>query len=304
MSMRTYTQIQYHVDDSTGVCTVSMDRPNLRNAISRVMTYELDQAFMDACDDPRVRVIVLRGNGDHFSSGHDLGSKEHITDLANNSYASMGYPGPAGDYKKWYDLDVEMCLKWRQLSKPLLAGVKGYVIYHGCAIMSCADIVIAADDVKIMPSLVEYTSLPWDLALNAKKVKEIMMLQRFVLADEAEQLGLVNRVVPAAALDEELVKMAAVIAKASPFHLRMMKLSANQALDNAGMTTHVRSTLSHWAAYRWDWSEQGHRVGDSAAVLTVDHGGTAKRLAPVSQALKDDVMYWSNTAATASRQAR
>ena len=112
--------------------------------------------------------------------------------------------------KKWADLDVEMCLRWRQLSKPLLCGVKGYTIYHGCAVMSVADIIIAADDSRIMPSLVEYTSLPWDLALNTRKAKEILMLQRFVLAAEAEELGLVNRVVSAAALDSELRAMALV----------------------------------------------------------------------------------------------
>ena len=53
--------------------------------------------------DSAVRVIILRGNGEHFSSGHDLGSKAHLDDLQRNSYESMGYPGPEGDYKKWSD---------------------------------------------------------------------------------------------------------------------------------------------------------------------------------------------------------
>jgi len=53
-----------------------------------------------------------------------------------------------GDYEKWSELDVEMCLKWRQMRKPLICGVSGYVVYHGTALMSCADIVIASSDVK------------------------------------------------------------------------------------------------------------------------------------------------------------
>lgn len=55
---------------------------------------------------------------------------------------------------------------------------------------------IAADDLKYMPSLVEYTTLPWDLHLNARKAKEIFFSQRFVLAEEAFQIGLVNKVRP------------------------------------------------------------------------------------------------------------
>mmetsp|Transcript_60422 Transcript_60422/g.189241 ORF Transcript_60422/g.189241 Transcript_60422/m.189241 type:complete len:219 (+) Transcript_60422:2-658(+) len=215
------------------------------------MTYEVDRAFDEACDNPDVKVIVLLGAGEHFCSGHDLGSKEHLADLQSRSYESMGFPGPGGDYKKWSDTDVEMCLKWRQLPKPVICGVKGFTIYHGCAVMSIADVVVAADDSKIMPSLVEYTSLPWDLALNTRKAKEIMMLQRFILADEAEQLGLINRVVAKANLEREVYAMARGVARADPFHLRMMKLAANQAQDSAGMSTHVRSTTSLWMPHCW-----------------------------------------------------
>ena len=89
-----FEQISYSVDAAAGVCTVELNRPRLRNAISRIMTLELDGAFAMACNDPAVRTIVLLGAGDHFSSGHDLGSKEQLADLAANSYKSMGYDGP------------------------------------------------------------------------------------------------------------------------------------------------------------------------------------------------------------------
>ena len=145
-----YYQILYHTDGALAV--VTLNRPRFRNAISRTMTHEIDAAFNAAVEDASVRVIVLRAEGDHFSSGHDLGSKEHIADLEANPYSKH----PEGDYKKWLDLDTEMCLKWRQLPKPIVCGIKGYTIYHACAVMSCCDIILAADDAKIMPSLVEY----------------------------------------------------------------------------------------------------------------------------------------------------
>ena len=61
------------------------------------MRTQVDRAFEAACNDPEVKVIILRGEGDHFCSGHDLGSDSHIADMQTNSYESMGYPGPAGD---------------------------------------------------------------------------------------------------------------------------------------------------------------------------------------------------------------
>jgi enoyl-CoA hydratase/carnithine racemase len=58
-----------------------------------------------------------------------------------------------GDYERWYSLDLEMCLRWRSIRKPVICAAKGFTIYHGAAVMSVADIVIASDDLKYMPSL-------------------------------------------------------------------------------------------------------------------------------------------------------
>jgi hypothetical protein len=70
-----------------------------------------------------------------------------------------------------------MCLRWRQISKPIVCGVKGYTIYHGTALLSIADVALAADDLRYMPSLIEYNSLPWETGLSVKRSKEILFLQ-------------------------------------------------------------------------------------------------------------------------------
>merc|ERR1719487_287560 len=128
-----------------------------------------------------------------------------------------------------------MLLKWRQLSKPLIGGIKGFCIYHGWELASICDMLLCAENAMIMPGLVSMNgSIPYDLSLNARKAKEILMLKRFVLAPEAEELGMVSRVVPTEMLESELVSIARVIGKADPFHLRMMKLTVNQAQDAAG----------------------------------------------------------------------
>lgn len=94
---------------------VTLNRPHFRNAFGRITAYEVDRAFSTACEDDFVGVIVLCGAGDHFCSGHDLGTPEQVADIEAKPYQ----PGVRGDMKKWRDTDSEMCLKWRSL---LLAG--------------------------------------------------------------------------------------------------------------------------------------------------------------------------------------
>jgi hypothetical protein len=84
--------------------------------------------------------------------GHDLGTPQESADPLVNVAKSEGM---RGDYERWYSLDLEMCLKWRSIRKPVICAAKGFTIYHGAAVMSVADIVIAADDLKYMPSLGE-----------------------------------------------------------------------------------------------------------------------------------------------------
>ena len=276
------------------VAYLSLNRPRYRNAFSREMTYCLDNCFRKACEDAEVRVIVLRANGEHFCSGHDLGTKEHLADLKARPYADR----PAGDYKKWADLDRDMCLRWRSLPKPIICGVKGYVIYHGTALVSVCDLVIAADNTKLMPTLAEYTTLPFDAGLAVRRAKEIMMTQRFVLADEALQLGIYNRVVAPDALDSELTLLAEIIAKSDSFHLRQMKENCNAAQDMAGFSNYAITGLLNWTAFRWDWTARG------AGPMTKDHGGTSTRLAPIPHAESEAVMRWSRSAVTMRAQRR
>jgi enoyl-CoA hydratase/carnithine racemase len=273
--MQSFAQIEYTVRSPLAI--ISLNRPAVRNAVSLSMTTELDEAFKLAVRDHEVRVIVLRANGANFSSGHDLGSDLQISDLQNRNFP----PGPMGDVENWSECDTEMCLRWRQIPKPIVCGVKGYTIYHGTALLAIADVALAADDLRYMPSLIEYNSLPWETGLSVKRSKEILFLQRFVLAEEAASLGIVNRVVPAASLDTELLRLAHQMARTDPMHLRMMKSMVNQAQDAAGIEGFARAGLSHWAAWRWHWSQ-------SNAAKTKDQGGSAKTLAPVKEALSGD----------------
>ncbi len=234
-----YQDIRYAVDDRH-VATITLDRPRYRNAQSRRLREEMDDAFDRAAEDTHVRVVVLAGVGDHFSAGHDIGTPEHRADLEARPYEA----GVRGAYKRTWDLNVENTLRWRNHPKPTIAAVQGYCIFGGWIIASGMDLIVAADDAKFLPAMLQYFSMPWDL--GARRAKEILFESRFLTADEARDAGLVNRVVPRARLMEEVMAYAHRVAENDPFQLRMIKLAVNQAQDARGFTTAIRGAFQNY----------------------------------------------------------
>ncbi|MBM4410712.1 MAG: enoyl-CoA hydratase [Chloroflexi bacterium] len=210
-----------------------LDRPQARNAQSRRLTEELDDAFQAAEDDLGTGVVVLMGEGDHFSAGHDLGTAQELAD--REARPTQG--GVRGRYGRAYDLNVEANLRWRNLRKPTIAAVQGYCIFAGWAIASACDIIFAAEDAMFLPANFQYFSVPWDL--GSRKAKEVLFESRFLSAQEVLDLGFVNRVIPRASLDAEVMAYAARVAENDPFQLWMTKKAINQAEDAQGFTAHI-----------------------------------------------------------------
>lgn len=231
--MGIYTQILYDVAE--GIGTITTNRPHARNAQSRVLIEEMDDAFGRAARDPAVRVIVLRGAGAHFSGGHDLGSPEELADRQ----ARPGAEGLRGKYTRSWDLYVEATLRWRNVPKPTIAAVQGYCIFGGWMIASACDVIVAADDALFLPTNFQYFSVPWDL--HPRKAKAILFESRLIDAKEAEHLGFVSWVVPRRDLDAEVIEYATRVAENDPFQLRMIKLAINQVQDTQGFTSHIYS---------------------------------------------------------------
>ncbi len=224
--MTEYTNIRYEMDGKLAV--LSLARPQARNAQSRVLIEELDAAFDRAAKDVNVHVIVLRGDGDHFSAGHDLGSPEELADKK----ARPEQEGLRGRYNRSWNLYVDATLRWRNLPKPTIAAVQGYCIFGGWMFASACDVVIASDDALFLPTNFQYFGVPWDL--HPRKAKAILFESRLVDAKEAEELNFVSWVVPRARLDEEVMEYARRVAENDPFQLRMIKLAINQVQDTQG----------------------------------------------------------------------
>ena len=229
--MPEYSQIRYEVEGKIAV--LSLARPNARNAQSRILIEELDEAFARASKDIGVRVVVLRGDGDNFSGGHDLGSAEELADRK----ARPPQEGLRGRYLRSWDINIDPTLRWRNLPKPTIAAVQGYCIFAGWMIASACDVVIAADNALFLPTNFQYFSVPWDL--HPRKAKAILFESRLVDAKEAESLNFVSWVVPKERLMGEVMEYAGRVAENDPFQLRTIKLAINQAQDAQGYTGHI-----------------------------------------------------------------
>ena len=218
-----------------GIVRITANRPHVLNAQSRVMIGELDEAFDRAASSPEVRVVIVAGAGKHFSAGHDLGSDEEREDQRLNPRGDRF----AEEYAHLSRLYLETTLRWRDVPKPTIAQVQGYCIMGGLMLASACDLIVASEDALFADrsvgwggSHVQYFSLPWDV--GPRKAKELLFTGAFLSATQAEQLGLVNRVVPRERLEEETLALARKIAEQDPFGLALAKRSVNDTLDIQG----------------------------------------------------------------------
>ena len=189
------------------VATLTLDRPRYRNAQSWQLLDELDAGFDRAVADRDVRVVVVCGEGEHFSAGHDLGTPEQIADYEQRGIGPVGI----GEYEAFRKYNLDLTLKWRNLPKPTIAMVRGYCIYGGWMIAAAMDVIFASPDARFLAGQVEYFSVPFDVGF--RKAKELLFENRFIDAEEARALGFVNRVFPADQLEAETLAWASRVAE-------------------------------------------------------------------------------------------
>lgn len=218
-------QVRYAVDGP--VARITIDRPERLNALSFQVMGELEEAFGTARADDAVRVVVLTGAGEKaFCAGADLGG------IGSNQ-------GPAAMHEARGRVAGLFRQLWA-LGKPTIARVRGYCLAGGFGLALACDVVIAADDATFGTPEVDVGLWPYQISvpllrsMPPKKVLELMMTGRRVKADEADRIGFVNRVVPAAELDAAVEELAATLAAKSPLVLRWGRDSFYRVLDMAG----------------------------------------------------------------------
>ena len=233
-----------------GIAVVSLDRADKRNAQNNLMTYELNACYDDAARRNDVKVIVLRAEGPHFSAGHDLRDRTTPDEFAR-VFPQSGFTGEGQEAMMAHEEEVyfNMCWRWRNIPKPVIAAAQGKSIAGALMLLWVADIIIAAEDATFSDPVVafgvngvEYFGHPWEF--GPRKAKELLFTGDSFTAQEAMDLGMVNRVVPAAELDGAAMDMARRIATKPGFALKLAKESVNQALEAQGQYTAMRAAFS------------------------------------------------------------
>jgi len=208
-----------------GIAKITINRPEVRNAFRPTTLFELADAFERARNDAAVGVIILTGAGDQaFCSGGDQRIR-----------GDAGYVDPRGTPRlNVLDLQIQM----RRLPKPIIAMVAGYAIGGGHVLHLVCDLTIAADNAVFGQTGPRVGSFDggYGAGLRARRVgdkraREIWFLCRQYSAQEAYEMGMVNKVVPLADLEAETVAWAREILDKSPLAIRLMKAAINAAAD-------------------------------------------------------------------------
>lgn len=230
-----YETILTQHDRETGVCTITLNRPSALNAINTRMRLDLLAALDAAEADDSIAVLLLQAEGRAFSAGDDL--KE-------------GFDRPISDHtpmrrRAGISLEVRVCLRIFDFPKPVIAAVQGYCLGAGCDLSLACDITVAADDLQIGEPELRQVSMPPTLLMpwlvGMKKTKLLLLTGDMVGAEEAERIGLVSTVVPAAELRGRARALAERIARIPPDTLVLNKVALNRALELAGLREGVAS---------------------------------------------------------------
>ena len=247
------TQVIYEVAESVAVIT--LNRPEAANAQSHKVLEELDQAWREADRDPAVKVIVLKSNGKHFSAGHDMSSTKNVTKPVEYHADSL------------YDWETRHYLhyakSWREVPKPSIAAVQGKCIAGGLMLCWPCDLIIAADNAEFSDPVlamgicgVELHAHTWEF--GPRKAKELLFTGDAITAQKAEQIGMVNRVVPLDELVPATLALAQKIARNDAFALRMAKRAVNLTLDIRGYTNAINAIFDM------------HHLGHARAALVTE----------------------------------
>ena len=236
--------------DARGVVTLTLNDPARFNALGAEMLSALQQALDDAGRDESVRVVVLAAAGKAFCAGHNL------KDMA--AHPELAY------YQKLFAQCSRMMLTIHKLPVPVIARVQGMATAAGCQLVAQCDLAVAADSARFATSGIHYglfcatPSVPLVRNVPAKRAMEMLLTGDFIDAPTALAQGLVNRVVPADALDAEVEKLvesilqkprvAVAMGKALVYQQRELGFDAAYQLAGQTMATNMMDAAAQEGA--------------------------------------------------------
>jgi enoyl-CoA hydratase len=240
------------------IAWVRMNRPRYNNAQNSQMTYALDAAFRRATDDPAVKVVVLAGEGRHFSAGHDIGTPgrdvKRSFDRVSLWPDHVGRPGAEFLYTREQEVYLGMCRRWREMAKPTIAMVQGACIAGGLMLAWVCDFIVASEDAFFQDPVlrmgipgVEYFAHAFELP--PRVAKEFLLLGEKMPAARAHELGMVNRIAPRDGLEAATRAFADRLAEMPSLGLSLGKQAINHVEELRGKRSAMDATfhMHHFA---------------------------------------------------------
>ena len=225
------------VENLGAVARLTLNRPERVNALNRTMLAEIGTALDEAEHDPDVRAVIVRGAGAAFSSGFDL--KEQME-------------RPPRGVDQWRPIlrhDFDTVMRFWHFPRPTIAAVRGPCLAGACELALACDLTIAADDAFFGEPELKFGAgivamiLPW--IVGPKIAKEIILTgEDRIPAARAREIGMVNRVVPAAELDAAALALAQHIAAIDPDLVKQTKRAINRAYEAQNMLAALEEALA------------------------------------------------------------
>ena len=234
------------LEKKNNIATVTLNRPDRLNALTNQLADELSDAFASADRDKETRVVVITGAGRAFCSGVDLkerggGRSQMGRTLADTLFAAVN------------------------IDKPVIASINGVAVGGGCTITLSCDIRIASEDAKFQ---LPFTRLSFCTELGSTyllprligmgKACELILTSKMIDAKEAQEIGLVNQVVPASELVKTTYEMASSIAKLPPLAVQVNKRGLRQAMNTDLLSQLQYETLA--TAYLSDTEDRKEAI--------------------------------------------
>jgi enoyl-CoA hydratase/carnithine racemase len=215
---------------------VTLNRPQKLNALTMEMRLAIEAVLKHADTDESTSVIVLRGEGRSFCVGFDVGGSHE-----------RPWRRDALKYRERLAVSMRCLMTPWTLRKPVIASVQGHALGGGCELAMFCDLTIAADDAMFGEPEILFSQVGpavlMPFIVGHKRARELIYLGDRIDAKRAQEIGMVNRVVPAAKLAAATVKYAKRLALIAPEALAAAKLAVNRGLDIAGLRDALNAGL-------------------------------------------------------------
>jgi enoyl-CoA hydratase/carnithine racemase len=215
------------------IATITLNRPDRLNAVTSKMAHELLAAIEDVDKDDEVRVLVLTGAGRGFCAGADVGG------MTGGTQEGMGTARSAEEMRRYHSRVVgRICLGLQKLQKPTIAMVNGIAVGGGFDMALACDMRIGSKNTRFRNAFVKIGLFPgwggtwlYPRVMGLAKALEYLFTGDFLEAEEAEKIGVLNKLVPSEDLERETMGLARKIAQGPPIAIRLMKLQAYKGLQ-------------------------------------------------------------------------